>query len=206
MLTEAITVICGIFFVGLFSHWLMVRKMGRWKGLPGPYTPLVFVLKSLFTSNNVIIWRETYKKYQKVNKLLKNLKSNDFIVYQGGLCFIPLMNVPLLFVGNFNTLKFLYNHPGQYTVYLHVLKTFTHYFEQMSRAGLLCQRANFSSSFSTIGHRRCREIHWLASSLVKEKLGKNSGDLLSRLSGNLGLVNQAWRNLFGRRQRSSASP
>ena len=177
MLTEAITVICGIIFVGLFLHGQMVRKMGRWRNLPGPYTPLVFVLKSLLTSNNVIIWRETYKKYQKVNKLLKNLKSNDFIVYQGGLCFIPLMNVPLLFVGNFNTLKFLYNHQGQYTVYLHVLKTFTHYFEQMSRAGLLCQRANYSSSFSTIGHRKCREIHCLASSLVKEKLGRSSGDL-----------------------------
>jgi len=94
MLTEAITVICGIFIVGLFSHWLMVRKMGRWKSLPGPYTPLVFVLKSLFTSNNAIIWRETYNKYQK-----------------GGLCFIPLINVPLLFVGDFKTLKFLYNHP-----------------------------------------------------------------------------------------------
>ena len=146
MLTEGITVICGIFFVLLFSHWLMVRKMGRWKGLPGPYTPLVFVLKSLFTCNNVIIWRETYKKYQKVNDP-KYLKRNKF----SGFC---LPGRTLLHTSDecssalcwrFQDFEIL-KQPSRSIQCLSSWFQYYH-FEQMSRAGLVRRRGNSSSFY-----------------------------------------------------------
>jgi hypothetical protein len=112
MVSGAMTVICALFFLGLICHWLMVHKMSRWMHLPGPCTPLLFVFKSLCNSNNVIVWRETYKKYQKVSLEDIGNTSKILIIYKDGICFVPLMNIPLLFVGDFEKLKLLYNHPG----------------------------------------------------------------------------------------------
>ena len=153
MVSGVMTVICILFFLGLIFHWLMVYKMSHWMHLPGPCTPLVFVFKSLCNFNNVIVWRETYKKYQKVSLKKIDNKSLLLIIYQDGLCFIPLMNIPLLFVGDFRKLKLLFSHPGEVCRY--ILKWVSH-FAQMSRVVLLFPMAKSSSSCLTTGHRRCR--------------------------------------------------
>ena len=72
----------------------------------------------------------------------------------------------------------------------------------MSRVALPCLVASCSSSFLTTGHRRCQENPWWDCSLVREKPGNSSGDLLSRHWATSGLVSLAWSNWFGRRQRS----
>merc|ERR1712106_982997 len=94
MITILMYVMFTITAICLLAHWSMVRKLGAWSSLPGPWTPLVFVFELLCNSNTAIVCRDISKRYQKA-----------------GLCHIPLTNIPLIFVGDFKLMKFLWNHP-----------------------------------------------------------------------------------------------
>ena len=103
----------GICFLLLFIYLFWKQKFKKWSHLPGPFSPLMYVIMSAFTSNIPLLMRRLYKKYQKVifNFLIK-LVFNKNIFIQDGLCFLPLIKVPLLLVGDFKTMKKLLIHPG----------------------------------------------------------------------------------------------
>ena len=106
----------GICLLLLLIYLFWKQKFQKWSHLPGPFSPLMYVMMSAFTSNNPLLMRRLYKKYEKViifNFLIK-LFLNKNIVIQDGLCFLPLIKVPLLLVGDFNKMKKLFNHPGSY--------------------------------------------------------------------------------------------
>merc|ERR1719186_2456535 len=76
-------------------HWLLTRQLKRWSHLPGPVSPLVFVVMAAFSRDNSQLLRRFYTKYQR-----------------NGLCFVPLMKIPLLFLGDYRIIKHFCSHPG----------------------------------------------------------------------------------------------
>ena len=95
----------SLLFLGIcFICFFWKQKFKKWSHLPGPFSPLMYVMMSAFTSNNPLLMRRLYKKYQKV--IIFNLPNllflNQNISFQDGLCFLPLIKVPLLLVGDFN--------------------------------------------------------------------------------------------------------
>jgi len=88
-----------LFLLSLLSilvfYTLWKHKFKRWRHLPGPFSPLSFVFESAFTSNNPVLLRKLYNKYERE-----------------GLCFLPLVKIPLLLVGDFSKIKWLCSNPG----------------------------------------------------------------------------------------------
>ena len=104
----------GICFILLSMHFFWKQKFKKWSHLPGPFFPLMYIIMSAFSSNNPVLMRRLYKKYQKVMIFdhLIRLFLHMNIMSQDGLCFLPLIKVPLLLVGDFNKMKCLFSHPG----------------------------------------------------------------------------------------------
>ena len=61
-----VLIILSIVLMTLYLHWILTRKLKRWSHLPGPLSPLVFLIMSAFSSDNSVLLRRFYTKYQKV--------------------------------------------------------------------------------------------------------------------------------------------
>ena len=61
-------------FLMLLVHILWKQKHKPWRHLPGPgpFSPLLFIMMSAFTSNNTMLLRRLYNKYQKVSSNTTN--------------------------------------------------------------------------------------------------------------------------------------
>ena len=109
MVLSTSPLLCLIALLMLAIYILWRQKFKKWRHLPGPFSPLMFVIMSAFTSNNPVLLRRLYRKYQKVTWLYLIYHNLHF---QDGLCFLPLLRIPLLLVGDFNKMKCLCSNPG----------------------------------------------------------------------------------------------
>ena len=105
--TTSLLILIAILMLAIYGVWR--QKFKKWRHLPGPFSPLMFVIMSAFTSNNPVLLRRLYRKYQKVTWL--DLIYHN-LLFQDGLCFLPLVRIPLLLVGDFNKIKCLCSNPG----------------------------------------------------------------------------------------------
>ena len=84
MVLSTSSLLCLIALLMLAIYVLWRQKLKKWRHLPGPFSPLMFV----FTSNNPVLLRRLYRKYQKVTWLYLIYHNLHF---QDGFCFLPLL-------------------------------------------------------------------------------------------------------------------
>ena len=107
VLSASSLLIVVLLMLAIYILWR--QKFKKWRHLPSPFSPLMFVIMSAFTSNNPVLLRRLHRKYQKVTWLYLIYHNLHF---QDGLCFLPLVRIPLLLVGDFNKIKCLCSNPG----------------------------------------------------------------------------------------------
>jgi len=133
-----VLIILSILLMTLYLHWILTRKLKRWSHLPGPSSPLVFLIMSAFSSDNSVLLRRFYTKYQK-----------------NGFCFVPLMNIPLLFLGDYRIIKYFSSHPGLNLIVYRNIKLQTkghrHVLEQMVQYSIFYMIAACSSQTPFLG-------------------------------------------------------